>query len=88
MASAECVIPALSSRKLQCFIHGNTTPQTNETRAEGPRKIIENNPITDTKQTQASQLPHLKYADIVPNPLLLVLCYALGNPCDIPDFLF
>ena len=26
-------------------------------------------------------------ADIVPYPVLLVLRYALGDPCDVPDFL-
>jgi len=30
----------------------------------------------------------LEYTDVVANSLLLVLCYALGNPGDVPDFLF
>lgn len=29
-----------------------------------------------------------EYADIVADPLLLVLCYALGDPRDVADFLY
>jgi hypothetical protein len=31
--------------------------------------------------------PDLKYTDIIVDSLLLVLCYALGDPCDVADFL-
>ena len=30
---------------------------------------------------------HLEYADVVANALLLALCYALRDPCDVSDFL-
>jgi hypothetical protein len=29
----------------------------------------------------------LEYTDVIANSLLLVLCYTLSNPCDVPDFL-
>jgi hypothetical protein len=29
----------------------------------------------------------LEYTDVVPNPFLLILRYALSNPSDVPDFL-
>lgn len=29
----------------------------------------------------------LEHADVVADALLLVLRYAFGNPCDVPDFL-
>lgn len=32
-------------------------------------------------------LLHSEHADVIADTLLLVLCYALGDPCDVPDFL-
>lgn len=43
-----------------------------------------------TKRQQTPTDPELdtsEYANVVSNPLLLVLSDALGNPCNVPDFL-
>ena len=39
------------------------------------------------KRLLNKQHADLKYTDVVVNPLLLVLRYALGNPSDVPNFL-
>lgn len=44
--------------------------------------------VPNQKDQISKNLPcPLEHTDVVADPLFLVLCYALGNPCDVADFL-
>lgn len=50
-----------------------------------PNQLLQPNPTNNQRYNYPQCL---KYADIISDPLLLVLRYTLGDPRDISNFLF
>ncbi len=44
-------------------------------------------PGQSTYATKFNALARSENTDVVPYPIFLVLCYALGDPSDVPNFL-